>query len=70
MGRKHRMPIGPTLLQDLPNELVAQIFWYFNDVDAVFAFSNLTHRFQCQLVENCQFFDFIAISKLKADLIM
>ncbi|CAF1553073.1 unnamed protein product, partial [Rotaria sp. Silwood1] len=56
-------------LEDLPNELFAQIFSYLNGVDAIYAFSCLNNRFKCLLIENCEFFDFKSISKFKFDLV-
>ena len=69
MGKKRRERNWSTFLEDLPNELFAQIFSYLNGVDDLFAFSHLNNRFQCLLIENCQFFDFKWISKLKFDLV-
>jgi hypothetical protein len=57
------------LLERLPNELLVEIFSYLNGVDALFAFSQLNNRFQCLIIEYCQFFDFQSISKFKFDLV-
>ncbi|CAF3179080.1 unnamed protein product [Rotaria sp. Silwood2] len=61
MEKKRRKRHCSIFLEHLPNELFAQIFSYLNGVDAVFAFSQLNHRFQCLLSENCQFFDYKSI---------
>jgi hypothetical protein len=57
------------VLEDLPNELFCQIFFYLSGVDTVFAFSSLNTRFQCLIKEYCQGFDFQLINKTKFDLI-
>jgi hypothetical protein len=69
MGKKRSKTIPPTLLEHLPNEILIEILFYLNGVDAVFSFSNVNNRFQCLLFEFCQFFDFKSISKTKFDLI-
>jgi hypothetical protein len=63
----HQSP--DTLLEHLPNELLAHILTYLTGVDAVFAFSRLNNRFQCLLLEYCSIFDFKSISKAKFDLV-
>ncbi|CAF1293921.1 unnamed protein product [Adineta steineri] len=65
--RKHHR--RSTLLEHLPNELLAEIFSYLNGIDAIFAFSQLNQRFQYLLNENCFFFDFKSISKFQFDFI-
>ncbi|CAF4066640.1 unnamed protein product [Rotaria sordida] len=69
MGRKRRRRTCSAFLEDLPNELFAQIFSYLNGVDAIYAFSCLNNRFKCLLIENSEFFDFKSISKFKFDLV-
>lgn len=58
------------LLEYFPNEIFGQIFSYLNGVDAVFAFSNLNHRFQCLLYEYCWSFNFHSISRRQFDVIL
>ncbi|CAF3381864.1 unnamed protein product [Rotaria socialis] len=70
MRRKRRQRTCSTLLEGLPNELLAQIFSYLNGVDAIYAFSCLNNRFKCLLIETCELFDFKSISKLKFDLVL
>jgi len=67
--KRSKFKSSPTLLECLPNEIFMEIFSYLNGVDVDFAFSNLSHRFQCLLLEYCQFFDFKSISKVKFDFI-
>ncbi len=61
MGKKRLKQTPLALLEHLPNEIFISIFSYLNDVDSIFAFSNLNNRFQCLLFEYCQFFDFKSI---------
>jgi hypothetical protein len=68
MGKKQSKRICSVLF-DLPNEVFIEIFSYLNGVDAVFAFGNVNRRFQCLLLESCQYFNLKSISKMKFDFI-
>ncbi len=59
-----------TLLERLPNELFLEIFNYLSDVDVVYAFSQLNHRFQCLILNYCHTFDFKSVSKTKFKLVI
>ena len=59
-----------TLLERLPNELFIEIFGYLSDVNVVYAFSQLNHRFQCLILNYCHTFDFKSISKAKFELVL
>jgi hypothetical protein len=67
MGKRKRR--SKLSLEHLPNEIFLTIFSYLNDIDTVFAFSNLNYRFQCLLFEYCRSFDFKSVSKSKFDII-
>ncbi|UJR16648.1 hypothetical protein I4U23_003548 [Adineta vaga] len=69
MGRKRRQQICSAFLEDLPNELFAEIFSYLNGIDAIFAFTKLNFRFEKLLHKYCEHFDFKFISKFKFDLV-
>ncbi|CAF3596074.1 unnamed protein product [Rotaria sp. Silwood1] len=69
MGEKQSKPIPPTLIERLSNEIFIEIFSYLNGVDAAFAFSRLNYRFQCLLLEYCQFFDCKSASKVPFELV-
>ncbi|CAF3896529.1 unnamed protein product, partial [Rotaria sp. Silwood1] len=58
-----------TLFENFPNELFIEILSYLIATDAVIAFSNLNHCFQCLIFEFCQSFDFTSINKNKFDII-
>jgi hypothetical protein len=59
-----------TLLERLPNELFIETFSYLSDVDIVYAFSQLNHRFQCLIHDCCNTFDFTSVSKSKFKLVI
>jgi hypothetical protein len=70
MEEKRSKLIPLALLEQLANEIFVEILSYLNGIDAVFAFSQLNHRFQSLLCEYCQVFDFKSTSKQKFDLVL
>ncbi|UJR19202.1 hypothetical protein I4U23_022332 [Adineta vaga] len=50
-------------LEDLANELFAEIFSYLNEIDVLNSFSCLNNRFQRLTIENCLFSDLQSIRK-------
>ncbi len=56
--------------EQLPNELLIEIFTYLNGVDTVYAFSKLNTRFQSLLIQYVNIFDFKSISKAKFDYVI
>ncbi len=69
MGRRRPKYHPSKLVEYFPNEIFAQIFSYLNGVEAVVAFADLNHRFQCLLLEYCPYFDLQSISKRQFELI-
>jgi hypothetical protein len=57
------------LLEQLPNEIFAEIFGWLNGVDTVYAFSQLNNRFESLLNNYVGTFDFMSISKAKFEFI-
>ncbi|CAF0846030.1 unnamed protein product [Adineta ricciae] len=53
--------------EQLPNELLVDILGYLTSVDAVYAFCQLNHRFQCLLFNYVKDFDFQSVKKSKFD---
>jgi hypothetical protein len=56
--------------EQLPNELLIEIFTYLYGVDTVYAFSKLNTRFQSVLIQYVNIFDFKSISKGKFDYVI
>ncbi len=53
--------------EQLPNELLIDVFAYLNTVDTVYAFSPLNTRFHSLLIHYVNTFDFTSITKTKFD---
>ena len=65
MSDAKRFKRDVTLLEHLPNELLAEIFSYLNGVDTVYACSHLNTRFQGLLYHYVNVFNFESVSKAK-----
>ncbi len=69
MEKRRQRSNRSKLFEQLPNEIIAEIFSYLNGFDLIFSFSKLNHHFQCLVFEYCQYFDFQFISKSQFDLL-
>jgi hypothetical protein len=69
MEKRRQRSNRSKLFEQLPNEIIAEIFSYLNGFDVIFTFSKLNHHFQCLVFEYCQYFDFQSISKSQFDLV-
>jgi hypothetical protein len=69
MEKRRQRSNRSILFEQLPNEIIAEIFSYLNGFDVIFTFSKLNHHFQCLVFEYCQYFDFQFISKTQFDLV-
>jgi hypothetical protein len=70
MSASKRFKRDHTLLEQLPNELIIEVFAFLNGVDTVYAFSQLNTRFQSLLIQYVNIFDFKSISKAKFDYVI
>jgi hypothetical protein len=69
MEKRRQRSNRSKLFEQLPNEIIAEIFSYLNGFDVIFTFSKLNHHFQCLVFEYCQYFDFQFISKSQFDFV-
>ena len=67
MNPTKRIKRVPLSLEQLPNELLVDIFGYLTSVDAVYAFCQLNHRFQSLLLNYVKDFDFQSVNKSQFD---
>lgn len=70
MKARKRFKHTQTLLEDLPNEILIEVFIYLSDIDNVYAFSQLNSRFQDLILNQCSRFDFKSVNKTKFDYII
>lgn len=56
--------------EQLPNELLIEIFHYLNGVDTIYAFSQLNTRFQCLIYTYVKIIDFKSVNKAKFDFVV
>ncbi|CAF1240059.1 unnamed protein product [Adineta ricciae] len=70
MSEKKRFKRELTVFENLPNEIIIDVFDYLNGVDTVYGFDRLNYRFQCLLNDFVKNFDFQSVSKAKLEAVI
>ena len=70
MSENKRFKRELTVFENLPNEIIVDVFDYLNGVDAVYGFYRLNYRFQRLVNDFVKNFDFQSVSKAKVEAVI